>query len=272
MEDSLLPIQTKRLQKDPHQADTSEKPPQRVLIIKDSNDVLQTLRDQPDIESFKAAISFLQENSELNIKIPSSKATPIIQILIYDVVPNYWSQLTEERSLKKLLGDVVECLRSFSALGAIVSRLKALLNASVAEEQTGRTSFLQSQTICLLQLLERICHGNSLILDVWICVYSSHGSKSQNQLLWKEFVSLISSGKIISTVSESENALKDSVTYQAQSWLANGNEYSQWLAKNIVKFGSLKEEGSMKACSELFGRSLSLGYTGASSLVFVHVL
>jgi telomere length regulation protein len=263
MDSFLEPIQTKRIKDDPPVKPAPAPSSPTDLIIKDYGHALDVLRNQPDLGSLQAIVDYLEQDKEFDVKIPSSRATPIVQALVYDVIPNYWMQLLDDRPLKKLLDSIIECLRSLPALGAIISRLKALLSAQGIKGQASQSSFLQSQSICLIQLCERICEGNPFVADVWDCVHSHNGTALQKKLLWREFVALISSGKIISSISESEVHLNEDSNYIHRSWLANGVEYSKWLARNIGTLASLTGKlSTIEYSAQLLGRCLSLGYNG----------
>jgi telomere length regulation protein len=85
----------------------------------------------------------------------------------------------------------------------------------------------------------------------------------QIKLFWKEFALLISSGKIISILSESETILNKASNNDYRSWLANGVEYSKWLARNIGNLAHLeRKSSSTEDSAQLLGRCLSLGYNG----------
>jgi telomere length regulation protein len=262
MDSFLEPIRTKRIKDEPSKpiALPSTKTD---LNIKDLSHALDVLRNQPDIKAFEAVVDFLTHDKQFDVKIPSSRVMPIVQVIVYDVVPNYWTQLLEDKSLSKLLDAVIACLRSLPALGAIISRLKALLSAPGYEGQAAQSSFLQSQTICLIQLCERICAGDSFIADIWDSIRSHNGTTLQIKLFWKEFALLISSGKIISILSESETILNKASNNDYRSWLANGVEYSKWLARNIGSLAHLeRKSSSTEDSAQLLGRCLSLGYNG----------
>jgi telomere length regulation protein len=269
MEEFLVPAQTKRTGVVPLIQPISESSIARTAKLVDSKDVAEILKNQPDLQSLKSAVEYLHDSKEFSVRIPSPRTTPIIQALIYDVLPNYWAQLVEDKSLKKLLEAVIELMTSLPALAAIVTRLRILSSASGADAKPGKSEFLESQSICLIQLSERICSGNSLVRDVWADISAHGGTDMQIQLLWKEFVALLSSGKIVSSISEAESNLNKSSTYSDKSWLANGSEYSSWLARNI-EFLSRQETSNTVECSAmLLAKSSSLGYTGTCKFGFL---
>jgi telomere length regulation protein len=239
MED-LRPLQTRRIK-------------EKVLVttsvnIKDHKSLLEALRNEPDLAAFQAAIRYIQNDQDLNIRIPSSKVTPILQILVQDVIPNYWEQLISDRSLQTLLNQTISCLRTLPALGAIIARLRALTKSQESNY------FIQTQAACLVQLSERI-FTKDLVSQVWKDIDECNSSKTQKTLFWKEFIVIVAGGKVISTVAEVQVNLNKSSSEKHESWLANGSQYAEWLADT---FYSVPPEKS----AQLLAKSLSLGYTG----------
>jgi telomere length regulation protein len=262
MESLLEPVKSRKIQSEPLITPLTTPAANRDLNLKSFKDVQELLKNQPDIQSLQAAIEYLLQNHEVDIKVPSSRITPIIQTLVSDVIPNYWQQLLDDETLGDLLKAVVDCLRSLPALGAIISRIKALIVATDTDGGVGKRSFIESQIVCLIQLLEKVCIGNSLISIIWEHNITSTASNLQKSLCWKEFVSLLCGGKIIAVVSEAEVKLDSTVSLSPKSWLANGTEYSRWLARNIECLSGHEKRKSLEESSQLLGRSLGIGYAG----------
>jgi telomere length regulation protein len=84
-------------------------------------------------------------------------------------------------------------------------------------------------------------------------------------MLWKDFVVMISSGRIISVSANVEAVLQKSGDTLDSTWASNGNRYTQWLARNLIHL-LVNSDGQVsnnsKPTSELFSKALSLGYSG----------
>jgi telomere length regulation protein len=264
MESFLEPVKSRKIQTEPLIEPLAIATTYEGLNLKNLKDVLDVLRNQPDIQSLQTAVKYLLQNQEADVKVPSPLVTPIIQTLVTDVVPNYWAQLLDDKTLEDFVNAVTDCLRSLPALGAIIARLKALINAADVDGGAGKRSFIESQITCLIQLLERICKGNSFVTNIWEHNQTSAASRLQKSLYWKELVSLLSRGKVISIVSEAETKLGRNGSHGHKTWLANGSEYSRWLARNVEFLSRQKSQKSLEDSVQLLGRSLSIGYTGVS--------
>jgi telomere length regulation protein len=262
MDGLLEPVQTKRVVKTPlvQEVGASAK---TVHNLKDPKDILNALNNEPDLHTFRTAIEALHIFDAFDVRIPSPQSTPILQVLVSDVLPNYWKQLSEDGSLKDVLKTIVECLTSLPALGAIVFRFKAILNEIAA---AGQPDFVLSQAASLVELLERICDGNLFMLNVWRSLNQQAENKNKRIILWGEFVSLLAGGKLLSTVSEIQLVLQKSPDYGHNSWIADGTKYAKWLARNIEYLD--RESGdkvnASRDCAQFLRKSLSLGYTGMS--------
>lgn len=266
MDGLLEHVQTKRIVKKSHIQEVET--PKPIHNYKDPKDILKALKSQPDLQTFRSVIEALHKfHSSFDVRIPSPQSTPILQALVSDVLPNYWKQLSGDGSLQTVFDKTIDCLRSLPALGVIVFRLKAILNEIAA---AGQKSFVSSQAASLVELSERICEGNLFIVNIWRNLNQQNDNKTRKLLTWREFVSLLASGKLLSTVSEVQSVLQKSPDYGHNSWIADGTEYAKWLAKNIEYLD--REAGdkvdASKDCALLLSKSLSLGYTGMSGKSF----
>jgi telomere length regulation protein len=261
MDDFLVPVKTTR---------SSVSDTQHGALPKDSDlklesvtDVIQILKHEPDFASVERAVRFLSKADQVDIKIPSSTATPILHLLISDVLPNYWAQIFEDESTKKLAKATLRCLRSLPALGAIVARLRMFAAESGATGQEAGKDFLVSRTARLISLLEKLLAKDAFMRGVLTHIQESGVSETQKRLLWKELVAMVAGGKLVSTVSEAEDGVKLIGDYHGRSWIGVGREYGAWLGRNIGDFVRyMPEERMDNVCSQLVSKSLSLGYTG----------
>lgn len=90
---------------------------------------------------------------------------------------------------------------------------------------------------------------------------------------WREFTSLITSGKIISAAAQADEALASGTLVNSKNWTGDGHEYARWLGRGIANVAASRKV-SMKPLADLLGKSFSLGYTGSGSqfILVVHVL
>ena len=261
MDDFLVPVKTTR---------SSANDGEHGAILKEADvmldsvpDVIHVLKHEPDFASVERVVHFLgKANPQVDIKIPSPTATPILHLLVSDVLPNYWEQIFEDESAKKLAKATLRCLRSIPALGAIVARLRMFAAESGAKDQRG-TAFLVSRTARLIHLLEKVLATDTVLLEISTHIQECGASDTQRRLLCKELVAIVASGKLVSAVSEAEDGVKLYGNYQGRSWIGVGQEYGAWLGRNVGEFVShMPKERLDGVCSQLISKSLSLGYTG----------
>ncbi|KAF2400397.1 hypothetical protein EJ06DRAFT_428657 [Trichodelitschia bisporula] len=262
MDDFLRPVQTTRLLS---KSSTPAKiPVTQASTVASPRDVLTVLRESPDIDTVRKALKFLQRQSNdvFNLKQPGALAAQILHVLASKTVPDFWALLESDDSLKSTRTALVACFDSVSGLGALVARLKVLITAhkSLGKEDEGR-GFSQAQS--LISLLDELLRPESFVGDVWKTVAGA--GKTQQPILWREFVSLVASGRIVSTVAEADAILQKSGQRTADTWLASGSAYAKWLAASLAAVAdeaSSDDAELWMALGQMFRKSLSLGYSG----------
>jgi telomere length regulation protein len=230
-------------------------------------EVLEALRSQPDLSSLRAVVRYLEGTGDgrFNIKIPSALTTQILNLLVNDVLPTYWAQLTEDRSLKALLASILDILRSIPAMGAIQTRLKALIKTTERPTEPGEGKFSASNVSALLDLFQMVLIPDDFVTRMWEAIQSIFSEDSYKLSLWRDFISRLSSGVLVSVAAEAESVLmrSNNMTYSG-SWVASGNSFARWTARNISHLLLSADLTSPEAtsASEYLGKTLSLGYTG----------
>ena len=275
MPDLLTPLRTRVTTEADHTEDQlvavetqeSERP---VFAIKSPEHALEALRSKPDYETLGRTLRWLnrtaREVDDFNIKKPGPKAAQIIFTLINDIVPDYWESLSGEGG--KYTNLLVQCLTSIAAIGAITSRLRLLLGLLKDVQKPAQvTSASKTHPLeTLLSVLKTILAKDDFLTDIWHNIDGYNLPSSQKSLQWKEFVSLVASGKVLSVASEVNHALGElSPSIEAGSWVGDGSQYAAWLGRctqHAVK--ALKDDDveAQKALSQLLSKGLTLGYTG----------
>lgn len=280
MEGLLTPIQTRNKsgldQQENHlvplRTDRSHGEKQ-TFSLNSPEDALEILKSKPGHQELNNVLRWLNAIANaregFNIKTPGPIAAQIVYVLVNDIVPDYWADLSGERtghSKEKLL--LIRCLSSVTGIGAIVSRLRLLLGLlKVPQGQAEISGISRSAPVeTLIAVLQAVFDSDGFVASVWNDINSCISQLSQKSLQWKEFVSLVASGKVLSTASEASFALDAlSQSVAASSWVGNGIEYATWLGRNVQHMISLLPENDVesdKALSQLLKRALSLGYTG----------
>ena len=251
----------------------SHQPKRPVFAIKSPEDVLEALKAKPDYATLSRALRWLNRplthDDEFNIKSPGPKATQIIFTLVNDTVPDYWETLRSEGGHEK--GLLVQCLRNVAGIGAITSRLRFLLTLlKDIQKPAPVTSVSKAQPVeILLNFLETVLASEEIITVIWRDIEDCNLPSFQKSLQWKEFSSLMASGKVLSTASEASLAVGDlSSSVNNTYWISDGSQYVAWLGRCIQHTSKALTDGDVegqRALSQLLSKGLTLGYTGLHS-------
>lgn len=277
MPDLLTPLHTRTRTEADHSEDQlvpveAQKPEKAVFAIRNPEDVLEALRAKPDQATLGRALRWLdgkttaQQVDDFNIKKPGPRAAQIIFTLVNDIVPDYWELLSSQGGQDKRL--LVQCLSSVAGIGVITSRLRLLLTLLKDGQKPAQVTVVsKSQPVeILLNVLEAVLAKEDLLINIRHGIESCNLSSSHKSLQWKEFVSLVASGKVLSVGSEANLTLGNlSSNIKDWSWVGDGSQYARWLGRSIqhaVK--ALKDDDveGQKALSQLLSKGFTLGYTG----------
>ena len=251
----------------------SQQPKRPVFAIKSPEGVLEALKAKPDYATLNRALRWLNRSlthdDEFNIRNPGPKATQIIFTLINDIVPDYWETLISDAGHEKAL--LVQCLRSVAGIGAITSRLRFLLTLLKDAQKPAPITFVsKAQPVeILLSFLETVLASEEIITVVWRDIEYCNLPSYQKSLQWKDFSSLVASGKVLSIASEASLAVGDlSSSIKNSCWISDGSQYVAWLGRCIQHTSKALTDGDVegqRALSQLLSKGLTLGYTGLHS-------
>ena len=262
-EAQLLPVMTKR-----------DQPEKTKIPLNSPEDALDILKSKPDHQELERVLRWLKStvghHEGFNIKVPGPKASEIIYILIGNITPIYWvtehdSTVSDQSRSNNLL---VYCLSSVAGLGAIVSRLRLLLSQLKAPRgQSNVSGIRKTQPVeILLDLLEAVLGNDGFVLSIWDDIKTWILQPPQKLLQWKEFISLVASGKLLSIASEATATLNNlELSVGAASWVGDGHHYAAWLGSNVQHMLGASAAGDLegpKMLSQLLRKAFTLGYTG----------
>ena len=278
MRDFLTPLQTRsksELNDAKGQAPPirSEKypPGKHTSPLKLPEDVLEALNSKPDRHTLIKALRWLDSNAAadgFNIKKPAPQASQIIYVLVNDIIPSYWvvSNDDKKNSEEKIL--LGRCLCSIAGIGAIFSHLRLLLDELKANQSAPPISGVsRTQPIGnLLGIAEIIVGEIDFLASVWNDICAFNLSPSQKSVQWKELVSLLASGKLLSLAGESSVTInKLSSTVTSGGWIGDGAQYAAWLGRNVLYMTKTLPKDDVegrKAISQIVRKALTLGYIG----------
>ncbi|KAK3335755.1 telomere length regulation protein-domain-containing protein [Cercophora scortea] len=235
-------------------------------------DDLEILRNEPGYESLVAVLRPLAREQPdptvFSIKRPGPLGAQLVQILVSEIVPNYWTLMKEDSNGGKAsgLGLLLACLRSITGINAILVRLRALIQDIKSEEGKAKRADVSINLGILLDLLCRILDGDVCVSGIWNAATAGLDSQATLRPLSQEMISIFGSGRIISLAAEAAeftkpNEIDIGIDHQ---WPADGLRYTKWLGRNIVTWQlSNPSPEQTKLCSELFAKTLRLGHSDA---------
>jgi telomere length regulation protein len=238
-----------------------------------SRHVIDLLKSNPDREQLSAILTFIDPFSKSNatrdfdLRLASPITAQILHLLVSITIPTHWGLLdTKESKGKdaKSRGALLRCLSSVAGLGSLVAQLRTLISAARASSQQAQGSSSQFGIRDVLAVLAALIEPNDFILRLSSDILKIYDNKTRQQVAWRELVSLVAAGKILSTTAEAITVL-DEPPISSISWIGNGSQYAVWIGRNVshmaVKINP-HDESNWTSLALLTGRALSLGYTG----------
>lgn len=267
MEGLLTPLRTTSAPRDEEPLLTISKPSQPLqplqpsqlpatpttplTLISSLDDVLAVLRSKPSVSTLAHVFDHLTSiTPAFDVRTPSPKASQVVKTILEVTVPDFWNIISKSER-----GKLSQCLRSVAGLGGIVARLRFLVKS--AESQPG----VKGQIEELLDLLQGIMGMKGFVHEIWV---SGEGAgEARRGIVWKEFVTLVGGGKVLSVAAEAESVLGRG---GRERWVGDGKKFTTWLGSEIARAASkieaVEEESEWKALAVLLSRAFSLGYSG----------
>ncbi|XXG94218.1 telomere binding protein [Hypoxylon texense] len=240
---------------------------------------LEALRSQPDYDNLLSVLKFLQRglqgNDEFDIRKPTPQSAQIIQVLVTEIVPNYWTVL-RDASPEQNSGDVgvlISCLRSLPGINALLAYLRALLQETKTDPKAVGSSHAIFNSSFILELLSKILSADNDLRTIWNGIRSLE-NPTQVRPMRQEFVSLFTSAKIVSLSAEAEDTCRQAGQLKHGVWMSNSKSYIDWLGRNLVEWArSGADEDDLKLCAEITARAGRLGNSeNLTSVLFAGLL
>jgi telomere length regulation protein len=238
-------------------------------------EALEILRNEPDFDSLRSTLRFLKKDgptsSNFSLTTPSPLSSQLINALVSDIIPNYWSLLNKndgairggfqhnaERNL------LLYSLRSVTGLSALLVRLKALIQQfKETSKKDERLRFVDQMKV-YLEVTETTLSSDAIVQTLWKGLQSQ--PPPRQRVLWSEVVSLIGGGRLLNTSAESFSIVKEeSKDVMESTWISDGLEYSRWLSRNIKSWAlslSLDADIAWRSLPDILSKSMQLGQSG----------
>ncbi|KAH6854190.1 telomere length regulation protein-domain-containing protein [Chaetomium sp. MPI-CAGE-AT-0009] len=245
--------------------------PQHDTHLTTPEDALEILKHEPDYDSLTSVLTFLSRDETHGlptIKLPSPLSAQLIQVLVTEIVPNYWALLVEDVHQAKSSGLklLLYCLSGITGVNAILVRLRALIQETKSEASTNiKRPDIPLNLGILLDLLCRVLEGDGWLLEAYRLATSGQDAAARVRPRVQEIVATLGTSRIISLAAEAEDTLKDSNASSKKVdniWPADSLQYTQWLGRNIVTLAlSDLTPGEIKFGPDLFAKAFRLGHS-----------
>jgi telomere length regulation protein len=237
--------------------------------------LLQLLQQEPTKHELYRILKCLDparsadEKASFDIRLAGPVSGQILQILVKKTIPDHWRNV--ERSSPKIRGVLLRCVSSIVGLRALIGYLQILINtirsATVKEQESGNILALRD----LLSFTSALLKPSGFVSRVYNDNLIVYNTSTKRHVVWTEFCSLLSGGKLVSTAAEGLSLIGDSKDIHTKSWIGEGCAFAEWLGKNLsymIVQSNTSDEDFSKSASLMIGRAVGLGYTDQ----FVHEL
>lgn len=238
--------------------------------------ILATLRAKPDQNDLSAVLVTIDPSNQkstpkdFDIRLPSPTTAQILNVLVSTTIPDHWEALNgaskgSKTKDAKLRAAVLRCLSSVAGISGLVTSLRSLIAACRASSQRAGGSASQAQIRIILSVLSALFEPKDFVMRLYTDIETLYDSPTRKQVVWRELLSLIATGRVLSVAAEALTLVGDSPDLKMISWIGTGSRYASWLGVNICYMASktaVASEDAWKAMASLAGRALSLGYTG----------
>lgn len=283
MDDLLTPVSTTYLKprKDSEPFLLEVKSTKRVQEVETSrtissaDEALDTLKTQPDYDELVSILQFFNNDGPssngFSLQVPGPKSAAIVHVLVSEIALNYWTLLLEgsvsqtqaEGSKSEDAELFLQCLRSVTGLNSIIAQLRALIQESRDGGKDSKRPDISLNLTTLLHLLASILEGSTSVRTIWKLSVASSSNAAVNKVQSQQLISIFTNGRLVSVAAEAMTLLSREEVRPEMQWVADGLKYSKWMGQNIAAWAKLfPTEEESKFCSDLFQRSISLGYSG----------
>ncbi|KAL8406335.1 hypothetical protein RB596_004981 [Gaeumannomyces avenae] len=242
-------------------------------------DALEALKSEPSYETLASVLEYLISGSPSDAKVksihsPNPLNSQIIQVLVTEIVPNYWRLLKDEAENSSAEGEgspsspstpyhfLLTCLRNVSGVNAILTHLRGLMGELEASADNSRRSHTSLTLELLLDLLCSLLAGPETILHIWQNTTGGlEGSSVVARPLAQELVNVLGGGRVVSVAAEVERTIRKEDITGTDFWATESKGYSLWLLQNITHWARIDpSESQGKLISELLVKSFRLGH------------
>ena len=245
--------------------------------VNSAEDALEILKSEPDYPSLVSVLRYLNRSradSIISITRPSPQSAQITQVLVTQILPNYWNLLKEDsiepgeprkHSQSSELELFLRCLRSLAGLNAILIRLKTLIQEARSHTNESISASYASLNLgIVLDALSLLLSKDDAVMALWETATDQVDNELKRKVLSQELLGILGGGRLLSLAAEAEQIAgqKEGGGPNTHYWIADAQEYTRWIGRNIVYAVSSEPTETTKFISTLLLRSMGLGHSG----------
>ncbi|KAL4990172.1 telomere length regulation protein-domain-containing protein [Aspergillus falconensis] len=236
--------------------------------------ILSTLKSKPHHEELSRVIFALDPfrkgapTSTIDIRVPSPVSAQLLNALVAITIPDHWESINASKGSAtgdaKLRAALLRCLSSVPGISCLVTQLRSLIAQSRASSRQADASGSGHRIRNILEVISTLLKPTDLVWRLYCDIDLVYGNATLKQVAWKELVSQLAAGRVLSISAEAISLSGGSGLLDKISWVGTGPQYAWWLGSNISHMTSklsVGDEEQWKAVASLTGRALSLGYT-----------
>ncbi|KAJ5923508.1 hypothetical protein N7454_008753 [Penicillium verhagenii] len=235
------------------------------------NRIIDVLKSQPSSEQVSAVLAALDPFSKskisgLDIRVAGSVSAQILQVLVSTTIPDHWTTVVGNGKKVKntrIRAAFLRCLSSVAGISSLVARLRYLIASARASSRQTERSGSHAAIEDILSVLAALLEPKDFLFRLYGDTLSLYDNGTRQKVSWNELLSLVASGKIMSTAAEALTVASE-IHSSSIKWLGDGSRYASWLGSNISHFISkldANDESGWSFIASLTERSLSLGYS-----------
>ncbi|KAF2964780.1 hypothetical protein GQX73_g8815 [Xylaria multiplex] len=248
------------------------KAPQTVFKGTSPEEALESLKNQPSYDTLLDVLEYLGNGSEnkakFDMRTPGPLGAQIIHMLVTEIAPNYWTVL-QESSDKDGINNLLACLRSLPGISAALTYIRSLIREFKSQPKDSGNSHTIFNLIYTSNLLASLLGDDGEVMHIWDHIALTNDS-TRVRPLRQDFLSLFTSGKIISLSAEAEDICRQAGRLTEPLWIADNKKYINWLARNQIQWAkSQSTEESFKLCAEFGARALRLGHAAHAQVLLL---
>ena len=248
----------------------------RNVPLESVEDVVAAVNGEPDLGLLCNVLDWLRpskKDPERRVAEYGPKNAEVKFSFLEKIIPNFWPSLyqshdSEHKNVKILL------LRFFSDVAGVASlashcrlTLRTFKSSPSKDQYEATANSLNNTLSFTAQLLK----PQSSVYRHWKKLQESSLNATQKALSWKEYASVLASGRVLSLAAEAQKSISErGLEYLGDAWITDGRSYSTWLGKNLAFMLheiDLGDGEAWKALKLMLSKSLTLGYNSESPVL-----